>query len=180
MYLYVELWKPKEAWLKLSTSERQAKIDQLLQEARQHPITGVIPFSFKQVGDAFLLDGVTEQPIVIDEAVARPTGFRWASAYMIPTKDLIRKFEQRVENLGWWFEYFDQKNAWGEMNVLATVGDMIGAPLSPPSEEPAPAGAGRFGRAEHTVYRLRDDLNDLKKRIDLVVDYVRSEQAKKP
>lgn len=125
MYLYIELWKAKEAWLKLTPDERKAKLDELLAEAKAHPITGVIPFSFKKVGDVYLLDGVTEQPIVIDPSVARPPDFRYAAAWMIPSKELIAKFEERVENLGWWWEYFEQENAWGEMNVMATVGDMI-------------------------------------------------------
>lgn len=125
MYLYIELWKAKESWLKLTPEQRKAKIDDLLAEAKKNPITGVIPFSFKKVGDVFLLDGVTEQPVVIDPAVARPPAFRYAAAWMIPTRELIDKFEERVDNLGWWWEYFDQENAWGEMDVMATVGDMI-------------------------------------------------------
>ena len=125
MYLYIELWKAKESWLKLTPEQRKAKIDDLLAEAKKHPITGVIPFSFKQVGETLLLDGITEQPIVIDPEVARPPKFRYVSAYMIPTRELITKFEDRVDNLGWWWDYFEQENAWGEMNVMATVADMI-------------------------------------------------------
>src|SRR5436853_1859335 len=119
MYLYIELWKAKEAWLKLTPEERKAKIDELLAEAKKHPITGVIPFSFKKVGDVFLLDGVTEQPVVIDPSVARPPDFRYAAAWMVPTRELIDQFEQRVENLGWWWDYFEQVNGRGEMDVMS-------------------------------------------------------------
>jgi len=183
MYLYIELWKPKEAWLKLTREERKAKIDELLQEAKTHPITGVIPFSFKQVGDVFLLDGVTEQPVVIDSAVARPTGYRYAAAWMIPTRELISKFEKRVENLGWWFDYFEQKNAWGEMNREATVADMLGTQV-PSSSGTSPgaaarSGLGRFGRAEVAATKLRDDVDELKKGVNVVVDYVNSEKSRK-
>jgi hypothetical protein len=183
MYLYIELWKAKDAWLQLSTSERQAKIDQLLQEAKRHPITGVIPFSFRPVGQVFLFDGVTEQPVVIADAVARPTGYQYAAAWMIPARELIDAFEQRVENLGWWFDYFDQVNAWGVMDVAATVGHMInaqqGAP-TPPQESPPQDSTplGRLRRTEQDVRRLRQDVDELKKGVNIVVEYVQAERAR--
>jgi hypothetical protein len=163
MYLYIELWSAKEVWIKLTTEQRKAKIDQLLQEAKLHPITGVVPFSFKKAGDVYLFDGVTEQPVIISDAVARPTGYRYAAAWMVPSLELIHQFEKRVENLGWWFEYFDQKNAWGVMDVAATVGDMIGTTQSapPPAEPPQSAEAGRLGRMEYSVRQIQKDVADL-------------------
>lgn len=125
MYLYIEIWKAKDAWLKLSNEQRAAKLEQLLQLANEHPITGVIPFSFRPVGDVFLFDGVIERPVIIDDAVARPTGYHYAAAWMVPTRDLIKQFEDRVESLGWWWEYFEQQNAWGLMDREATVNDMV-------------------------------------------------------
>src|SRR5690349_16621625 len=120
MYLYLELWKAKDAWLKLTPDERMAKIAGLLEEAQKHPITGVVPFSFQPAGDANIFDGVTERPVIIDLGVARPTRFHYAAAWMVPSRELIKRFEDRVESLGWWWDYFDQENAWGEMNMLAT------------------------------------------------------------
>lgn len=140
MYLYIELWKAKDAWLKLTSSERQAKLEQLLLLAQQHPITGVIPFSFRPDGDMFVFDGVTERPVVIDDAVARPTRFHYAAAWMVPTRDLIKQFEDRVESLGWWFEYFDQENGWGVMDRTATVADMVGG------GQPAPGATSNGAR----------------------------------
>lgn len=125
MYLYIEIWKAKDAWLKLSNEQRAAKLEQLLQLANEHPITGVIPFSFRPVGDVFLFDGVVERPVIIDDEVARPTGYHYAAAWMVPTRELIKKFEDRVESLGWWWEYFEQQNAWGLMDREATVNDMV-------------------------------------------------------
>jgi formylglycine-generating enzyme required for sulfatase activity len=135
MYLYLELWKPKSAWLALTAEERKAKIDQLLQAAKQHPITGVVPFSFRQAGTAWIFDGITEQPVIVDEAVARPTGYQFAAAWMVPTRELIDRFEDRVERLGWWFTYFDQQNAWGVMDVTATVGKMLSPPTPPDGKQ---------------------------------------------
>jgi hypothetical protein len=114
MYLYVELWSPKEAWKKLSQEERQAKMSELLQDFKDNPIVGVQP-----------LHG----PALIDPSVKRPTGFIYVAAWLVPKKDLIAKFEDRVDHLGWWWDYFDQKNAWGEMikredllNHMVTLG----------------------------------------------------------
>jgi hypothetical protein len=179
MYLYIELWKAKDAWVKLTREERQAKIDQLLQEAKQHPITGVIPFSFRKVGDVFLFDGVTEQAVLIDDAVVRPTGFRYAAAWMVPTLELIKQFEQRVENLGWWFDYFDQENAWGVMDVRATLGDMVNPDQPAPTEPKESTLMGRFLRTERDVRRLRKDADDLKEGMNVIVDYVKAEQQKR-
>jgi hypothetical protein len=177
MYLYIELWKAKDAWLQLTPAQRQAKINELLTLAQQHPITGVIPFSFRDVGDVRLFDGVTEQPVVIDDAVARPTGFHYAEAWMVPTLDLIKQFENRVEALGWWFEYFDQQNAWGVMDRDATVNDMIYGTASPPITMPTqPAGLGRIGRAENDIRTLVQGVGDLQKDISVVVDYVRAKK----
>jgi hypothetical protein len=125
MYLYIEIWKAREAWLELTNDQRQAKLDQLLQLAQEHPITGVVPFSFRPVGNVFLFDGVVERPVIVDDAVARPTGFHYAAAWMVPTRELIKQFEDRVEGLGWWWEYFEQQNAWGPMDREATVSDMV-------------------------------------------------------
>ena len=131
MYLYIELWKAKEAWLKLTTEERKTKLNQLLQLAKQHPIEGVIPYSFHNVGDVTLLDGIIERPVIVSDHVARPTGFHYAAAWMVPTRELIKQFENRVESLGWWWEYFEQQNAWGVMDREATVGDMINPGQAP-------------------------------------------------
>ena len=189
MYLYIELWKAKDAWVRLTTEERRAKMDHLIRDAAAHPVPGVVPLSFRQVGDVFVLDPESTQPAIIDDAVARPTGYRYAAAWMIPTKELIKTFEQRVENLGWWFDYFEQKNAWGELNVQATLADIIGAPPrlpapSPPPPSPAPAPAqtaermGKFGQTVHAVRQLQDDVDELKKGVNTVLDYVKTEQRK--
>jgi hypothetical protein len=180
MYLYVELWRAKDAWLKLSKEQRKAKLNQLQQAAAANPIPGVTPFSFRQASDKLVFDGVTTQPVIVDEAVARPTGFRYVAAWMIATRDLLKKFERRVEDLGWWFEYFEQKNAWGEIDTGAATADMIGLSRSTtPLPAQPPVGMGRFGRTEYAVARLRDDVEELKKGIHVVVDYVRTEQNRK-
>lgn len=182
MYLYIEIWKAKDAWLKLSNDERQAKLEQLLTLAQQHPIRGVIPFSFRDVGDVRLFDGVTEQPVVIDDAVARPTGFHYAAAWMVPTRDLITQFENRVESLGWWFEYFEQQNAWGVMDRDATVNDMIyggtSAPMTPQSSTTAQSSKrmARVARAESAIQTLVQGVGNLQKDVNLVVEYVKGKQ----
>jgi hypothetical protein len=176
MFLYIELWKAKDAWLKLGLDERRAKLDELRRAAAENPIPGVLAFSFRQVGDTFLFDGLTPQPTVVDDAVTRPTGYRYAAAWMIPTRELIKTFEQRVENLGWWFDYFEQKNAWGEINPQATLAALIGGPPRTPSSGQTPQ--TRFGRARHVVGKLRRDVDELKRDVSVVVDYVKTTQSK--
>jgi hypothetical protein len=174
MFLYIELWKPKDAWLRLTADERRAKLDHLRREAAANPIPGVLPFSFRQVGDAFLFDGVAPQPTVIDNAVARPTGFRYAAAWMILTRELIDTFERRIAKLGWWYDYFEQRNAWGEINPQATLAALVG---SRPGSAPAAAAASTIGRAR-LVRRLRQDVDELKRDVSTVVDYVKTTQSR--
>ena len=125
MYLYVELWKPKDAWRELTPNERRVRVDSMLRDAKKYPVATVIPFSFRNGGDAGAFDGVTEQPSVVDSRVARPTGFRYTAAWMIPTRELIQTFEHRFDRLGWWFDFFEQENAWGVLDGAVTGADMI-------------------------------------------------------
>src|SRR5262245_1684297 len=136
MYLYLELWKAKDAWLKLTPNERQAKTQSLLRDAQEHPVPGVIPFSFRTVGDTVLFDGATTQPVlpvVLDRTGPRSTGFHLAAAWMVPTRDLIKPLENRFKNLRWVFDYFDQQNAWGEMDGAAKLTDMLAGGGTAPS-----------------------------------------------
>ena len=161
MYLYIELWSPREAWNRLNADQRKSRLDQVLALAKKQPIPGVVPCTFHQVGDVYLLDGVTEQPIVVDDSAARPTGFRYASAWMIPTLELVRRFEKRVDALDWFFDCFEQQNAWGPMDAGATGSDMIsnvGHRRSRREEGP-----GRLTRMEADLRALRTELDQLKK-----------------
>src|SRR5262249_40063569 len=161
----------------------RAKLQQLQRAAAANPIPGVIPFSFRQVGDVFLLDDTVTQPIVIDDDVSRPTGYRWAAVWAIPTRELIKTFERRVEDLGWWYKYFGQKNAWGELNPQATFSFLVGGPPRPSSTVPAPAPVpvpapiGRFARTRSAVRKLRNDVEELKRDVSVVVDYVKTQQG---
>jgi hypothetical protein len=161
LYLYIELWKAREAWLRLTSEERRSRLDQLLALAKSQPISGVVPCTFQQVGDVFLLDGITEQPIVIDDTAARPTGYHYAAAWMIPTLELVRRFEKRVEALGWWFDYFEQENAWGVMDKNMTVANMISGDQPSGGDSAAP-GPGRLARTELELRKLRMEVDDLR------------------
>lgn len=224
MYLYIELWSAKEAWIKLTTAEREAKLTELLTLAQQHPIEGVVPFSFRTAGPVTLFDGIVERPVVVSTEVARPTGFHYAAAWMVPTREMIKQFEDRVEGLGWWWNYFEQKNAWGVMDREGTVADMIsgnrstlGNPTTPPTgqssqttpttqttqtasppssststQQPAndesqthnspssrpTESTGRLGRTEHDVRRLQSDIEELRKDIGVIANYVKDQQKR--
>ena len=176
MYLYIELWNAKDAWLKLGPEERRAQLEELRRAAAANPIPGVLAFSFRQLGDTFQFDGVTPQPAVLDGRAARPIRFRYGAAWMIPRRELIKVFEARIDRLGWWYDYFEQQNAWGEMNPQATLAALTGSPPHAPASAPAPA--SRFGRARHAVRKLRNDVDELKKDMNVVVEYVKNTQGK--
>jgi formylglycine-generating enzyme required for sulfatase activity len=145
MYLYLELWKAKDAWLQLSGDERQARIESVMREARTHP-TGVIPFSFRALGDGVVFDGGPPQ-VVLDSAVARPTGFHYAAAWMVPTREQIETMENRHRKQVWWGDCFEQENAWGEMDGATTLADMLAGNAAEPSSgfEGSSAGEERDG-----------------------------------
>src|SRR5215469_2467986 len=130
MYLYLEFWKAKDAWLQLTTDERRARIDAVIRESKAHP-TGAIPLSFRSLGDSATFDAGPPQ-VVVDATVARPTGFHYAAAWMIPRREQIGPMENRYRHLGWWYDYFEQENAWGVMDGAATLADMAGGNTAAP------------------------------------------------
>lgn len=98
MYLYVELWKARPAWLELSRDERKAWIDRLLAGLQQQLQSGVEVVGFASN------DGDTP----------RPSGYDFFAAWKMPNKEVARRFEDFVELAGW-HGYFEQVNARGQM-----------------------------------------------------------------
>jgi formylglycine-generating enzyme required for sulfatase activity len=150
MYLYLELWKAKDAWFRLTADERQTRTESIVRDAREHPVAGAVPFNFRMVGGAPFFDGATTEPVLpvaLDPGIARPTGFHLAAAWMAPTRRAINALENRFRNLGWVWDFFEQQNAWGVMSAEVTLADMIqgGITAAPPSFEGTRAGEERDG-----------------------------------
>lgn len=106
MYLFVELWKPKQAWLDLSQAERAAYFEPL------GPIIGDL------VGKGLDIIGWS-----INDAETDMRGdYTYMAAYRMPSLDLIQTFEEMVQSAGW-YDYFEQINARGP---LMTPPDVLG------------------------------------------------------
>ena len=96
MYLYVELWKARPAWLELAQGERKAWMDKLLAGLQQQLQSGVEVVGFASN------DGETPYP----------SGYDFFAAWRMPNKEAAERFEGFVERAGW-HEYFEQVNARG-------------------------------------------------------------------
>jgi hypothetical protein len=110
MYLFVELWKPKQAWLDLSTAERAAYFEPL------GPVIG----------------GLVEQGLdiigwSINDAVTDMRGdYTYIGAYRMPNLEFAETFEKTVRSVGW-YDYFEQINARGPLMAPPDVlGHSIG------------------------------------------------------
>ncbi|HEX6623131.1 MAG TPA: DUF6616 family protein [Pyrinomonadaceae bacterium] len=102
MYLYVELWKTRPAWLALSREQRAAWMDKLLAGLQEHLQSGVEVLGFAR-GDA-------DTPL--------PAGYDFLAAWRMPGREAAERFERFVEGAGW-HEYFEQVNARGRVMETA-------------------------------------------------------------
>jgi hypothetical protein len=96
MYLYVELWKARPAWLDLSRDEREAWFGKLLTSLQEQLEGGVEPLGFARNDDDTPLDA----------------GYDFIGAWRMPDKETAQRFERFVESNGW-HDYFEQVNARG-------------------------------------------------------------------
>ena len=96
MYLYVELWKARPAWLDLSRDEREAWFGKLLTSLQEQLEGGVEPLGFARNDDDTPLDA----------------GHDFIGAWRMPDKETAQRFERFVESNGW-HDYFEQVNARG-------------------------------------------------------------------
>jgi hypothetical protein len=98
MYLYVELWKIRPAWLELSKDERKSWFDKLLGSLQEQLQSGVEPLGLAQN----------------DNDTPLSAGFDFVAAWKMPSKEIAQQFERFVEDAGW-HNFFEQVNARGPM-----------------------------------------------------------------
>lgn len=97
MYLYVELWKAKPAWLNLRASDRKAWMVRVLAGLQQQQYkSGVHMLGFA----------------ACDARVPRSAGFDYFAVWKMPDKSSAEGFERFVNDAGW-YDYFEQVNARG-------------------------------------------------------------------
>jgi hypothetical protein len=110
MYLYVELWKPREAWMALPIQERSSYMSQL------GPALGELTKAGVELIGWSLND--SETPYGAD--------YRYLAVWRMPNQETVKQFEKVVEQSGW-HRYFEQVNARGELvSPDLVIANMIG------------------------------------------------------
>jgi haloalkane dehalogenase len=98
MYLYVELWKPREAWKALPVQERSNYMSQL------GPAIGELT----KIGVELIGWSLN------DSETSHRADYHYIAVWKMPSQDAVRQFEHVVEQSGW-YRYFEQVNARGEL-----------------------------------------------------------------
>lgn len=114
MKLFLEMWKPRQAWLDLSTEERQEYI------------SSIGPGMGELLGAGIELLGIG----TIDVDTDQRANYDYWAVWQIPSDELVPKFENEVREARF-YDYFEQINARGEPRSVEEVfGQMITAPGS--------------------------------------------------
>jgi hypothetical protein len=109
MYLYVELWNVRPAWLALTVEQRAAYIEQV-----NHAMQGMFNAGAKVITWS-----------VTDAATDRPAGQSYFAVWQFPDAAFARQFELQVAQAGW-YDYFEQVNVAGAVSTpQAVLGQLI-------------------------------------------------------
>lgn len=93
MYLYVETWNAKPAWLALSNAERMAFVES---------VQGLLG---QLVSDDLQLLGC----VITDEDTPLHGGYQYVAVWSASDRSHVRKIEDGTERIGW-HDYFEQVN----------------------------------------------------------------------
>lgn len=104
MYLYVELWRARPAWLALDAADRTSFVERL-----GPAITTLLGSGVELVGFA-----------VTDADVPHGANFPYVAVWQMATLDLVQQFERAIEGSGW-HDYFEQVNVRGTIQPPADV-----------------------------------------------------------
>ena len=108
MYIYVELWKAKRAWLALGPDERKSYLDGIGPAMAALAEAGVEVVSFA----------------LNDDDTEHRADYRYVAVWTMPDKERALQLEQAVVDSGF-YDYFEQVNARGDsMSPDAFFGDM--------------------------------------------------------
>jgi hypothetical protein len=111
MYIYVELWKFRPAWLELAQDDRKSWMDKLLAGLQQQLESGVEVVGF----------------VSNDSDTPHSSGYDFLAVWKMPNREAARKFEQFVESSGL-HEYYKQVNTRGQtMDMEAVVAALLNA-----------------------------------------------------
>jgi len=109
MKVFIEFWKAKDAWLKLSKEERGNYLGQI-----NPAMQGLV--SKGAIFDAW---GVN------DDKTPQRADYDFYAITKLPTQELLDSFQAIVEGAGW-YNYFEQINLTGDnIGAEAVIGKMI-------------------------------------------------------
>jgi len=111
MYLYVETWNAKPAWLALGDDARRAFVDKV------NDLLGSL------LSDDLRLLGCA----ITNEDTPRHGGYRYVAVWQATSRDYVKRIEEGTERIGW-HEYFDQVNLGSELvGPEVLIGHMLEA-----------------------------------------------------
>jgi len=110
MYYTVELWNPKQAWLDLSTEERQAYVGSIMPAMQRHAEIGI-----------------TVRTMATNDAdTDARASYAYFSIVEAPDEAAAKTFEADVREAGW-YDYFEQVNVRGAArSAEEVIGEHIG------------------------------------------------------
>jgi len=112
MYTFVELWKPRQAWLDLGRTERQAYMDKVGPAVAELLAAGVEIVGW----------GALE-----DEPGGHGTGYGYVAVWRMPSANEVDMLRTLVTGAGW-YDYFEQVNAVSALGPPdAVIAEHIGA-----------------------------------------------------
>ncbi len=109
MYLYVELWKPRQAWLEMAREQREEYLSQMRPNIEKMVDSGV-----KLIGFALL-----------DEDIPNDSQYRYMAVWKMPSRGHVHMLEKAVRAEGWG-NFFDIGNARGQLiSIDKAVAEMV-------------------------------------------------------
>jgi hypothetical protein len=106
MITYIEIWKAKETWQKMSTDERGQYMEQL-----GPAIQGLIESGVKIISWG-----------INDHSTFKKAEYDFFGVWEFPDQASVKEFENLVESAGW-YNYFEQVNLSG---TATTTDEVIG------------------------------------------------------
>ena len=109
MKVFIELWKPRDAWKKLTLQERQDYVAQI------GPV----------MEDLISRGAVIEAWGVNEDETDYKSEYDFFAVTKLPTDDMLKEFQSIVESAGW-YNYFEQVNLSGSlMSPDEVIGKML-------------------------------------------------------
>jgi len=109
MYLYVELWRPRQEWLEMPREQREEYLRQMRPNIEKMVESGV-----RLIGFALL-----------DDDVPNDSQYRYMAVWKMPNRGHVHMLEKAVRADGW-DNFFEIGNARGQLiSIEEAVSEMV-------------------------------------------------------